>query len=80
MQARATLLPSHTSVPTPLSDEELLTHLSIKRARLSQISNRLLKHGILQARQVGRSRKYTLTQAARAQLVAWGAIAGGEGQ
>ena len=62
------------------SDEELLTHLSIKRARLSQISNRLLKHGILQARQVGRSRKYTLTQAARAQLVAWGAIAGGEGQ
>ena len=60
------------------SDEEVLTHLKIKRARLSQISNRLLKHGILQARQVGRSRKYSLTQAARAQLTAWGAINGGE--
>lgn len=60
------------------SDEEVLTHLKIKRARLSQISNRLLKHGILQARQVGRSRKYSLTQAARAQLTAWSAINGGE--
>lgn len=62
------------------SDEEVLTHLKIKRARLSQISNRLLKHGILQARQVGRSRKYSLTQAARAQLMAWGAISRGEVQ
>ena len=62
------------------SDEDMLTHMNIKRARLSQISNRLLKHGILQARQVGRSRKYSLTQAARAQLMAWGAISGGEAQ
>ncbi len=62
------------------SDEHMLAHLDIKRARLSQISNRLLKHGILQARQVGRSRKYSLTQAARAQLTAWGAISGGEAQ
>ena len=54
------------------SDEEILTHLSIKRARLSQISNRLLKGGILQARKVGRHRKYILTQMARAQLEAWG--------
>ena len=59
------------------SDVDMLTHMNIKRARLSQISNRLLKHGILQARQVGRSRKYSLTQAARAQLMAWGAISGG---
>ena len=59
------------------SDAEVLARLSIKRSRLSQISNRLLKHGILQARQVGRSRKYSLTQAARAQLTAWGAVGGG---
>ncbi len=58
------------------SDEYILGHLSVKRARLSQISNRLLKHGILQVQQVGRSRKYSLTQAARAQLMAWGAVGG----
>ena len=60
------------------SDKAMLNHLAIKRARLSQISNRLLKHGILQARTVGRARKYSLTQAARAQLIAWGALKGGE--
>ncbi len=58
----------------------MLSHLSIKRSRLSQINNRLLKHGILQARQSGRSRQYSLTQAARAQLVAWGGLAGGDAQ
>ena len=58
------------------SDESILAFLSIKRARLSQISNRLLKHGILQVQQVGRSRKFSLTQAARAQLMAWGAVGG----
>ena len=56
------------------SDTVMLEHLGIKRARLSQISSRLLKNGILQVRQAGRSRKYTLTQAARAQLIAWGAL------
>lgn len=60
------------------SDKEMLGHLGIKRARLSQISNRLLKHGILQVRQVGRSRNYQLTQTARAQLIAWGGLNGGE--
>ena len=60
------------------SDESMLDHLGIKRARLSQISNRLLKNGILQVRRVGKKRKYSLTQAARAQLIAWGAITGGE--
>ena len=41
------------------SDASMLQHLGVKRARLSQISNRLLKNGILQARQVGRSRKFS---------------------
>ncbi|RJU99121.1 MAG: hypothetical protein DWC10_02420 [Candidatus Poseidoniales archaeon] len=66
--------------PYSPSDGDMLSHLSIKRSRLSQISNRLLKHGILQARQTGRSRQYSLTQAARAQLVAWGGLAGGDAQ
>ena len=60
------------------SDPEILGHLDIKRSRLSQISNRLLKFGILQVRPSGRTRKYSLTQAARAQLLAWGALKGGE--
>lgn len=62
------------------SDASMLQHLGIKRARLSQISNRLLKNGILQVRQVGRNRRYSLTQAARAQLIAWGALKAGDAQ
>tara|TARA_B110000444_G_scaffold76027_1_gene71688 strand:- start:12175 stop:13761 length:1587 start_codon:yes stop_codon:yes gene_type:complete len=62
------------------SDELMLSFLSIKRARLSQICNRLLKGGILQARKVGRHRKYVLTQAARAQLEAWGTFQRSESQ
>ena len=58
------------------SDEELLEQLNIKRARLSQISNRLLKAGILSVRTLGRNRYYELTQAARAQLIAWNVIGG----
>lgn len=58
------------------SDEELLSQLKVKRARLSQISNRLLKFGILSVRSVGRNRHYDLTQAARAQLIAWNVIGG----
>ena len=60
------------------SDKEILTELKIKRPRLSQISNRLLKSGILNVRTVGRSRFFQLTQAARAQLTAWGLIGGVE--
>ena len=60
------------------SDKEILTELKIKRPRLSQISNRLLKSGILNVRTVGRSRFFELTQAARAQLTAWGLIGGVE--
>lgn len=58
------------------SDRELLIELNVKRARLSQISNRLLKNGILNVRKVGKSRMFTLTQAARAQLSAWKMIGG----
>ena len=60
------------------SDKEILEHLKIKRSRLSQISNKLLKSGILNVRMQGRSRYFELTQAARAQLMAWGIIGGGE--
>ena len=60
------------------SDKEILEHLKIKRPRLSQISNKLLKSGILNVRMQGRSRYFELTQAARAQLMAWGIIGGGK--
>ena len=60
------------------SDKEILTHLSIKRPRLSQISNKLLKLGILNVRMKGRNRYFELTQAAKAQLIAWGIIGGDE--
>ena len=58
------------------SDRELLQELNIKRARLSQISNRLHKGGVLNARKVGKSRLFTLTQSARAQLTAWNMMGG----
>jgi len=60
------------------SDKEILGELKIKRPRLSQISNSLLKSGILNVRTVGRSRFFQLTQDARAQLTAWGLIGGVE--
>ena len=58
------------------SDIELLQELKIKRARLSQISNRLHKGGVLNVRKVGKSRMFTLTQSARAQLTAWKMMGG----
>ena len=70
---------AHQRLYSP-SDKEMLEHLSIKRSRLSQISNRLLKHGILQVQTFGRSRKFSLTQAARAQLIAWGGLQGVDAQ
>ncbi|CAI8299225.1 MAG: Uncharacterised protein [Candidatus Poseidoniaceae archaeon] len=60
------------------SDRALLERLSIKRARLSQICNRLHKAGILHARMVGRSRMFGLTRSALAQLIAWGIVGGDE--
>ena len=59
------------------SDHFLLADLGVKRSRLSQISSRLLKGGVLNARTVGRSRFYTMTSTAKAQLAAWG-VQGGE--
>jgi hypothetical protein len=58
------------------SDINLLQELKIKRARLSQISNRLHKGGVLNVRKVGKSRMFTLTQSARAQLTAWKMMGG----
>jgi GTPase SAR1 family protein len=60
------------------SDQALLARLSIKRARLSQICNRLHKAGILHARMVGRTRMFGLTRSALAQLIAWGLVGGDE--
>jgi len=60
------------------SDKALLAQLSIKRARLSQICNRLHKAGILHARMVGRTRMFGLTRSALAQLIAWGLVGGDE--
>jgi len=59
------------------SDDEMLEHLNIKRSRLSQIASSLLKAGILTSRMVGRSSMYTLTNAARAQLLIWSDAQGG---
>ena len=58
------------------SDKTLLADLNVKRSRLSQISSRLLKGGVLNARTVGRSRFYTMTSTAKAQLKVWGAKGG----
>jgi len=60
------------------SDNALLKRLSIKRARLSQICNRLHKAGILHVRMLGRSRMFGLTRSALAQLIAWGLVGGDE--
>ena len=58
------------------SDKQLLDKLNIKRARLSQICNRLHKAGILDVRMVGRSRMFGLTRTALAQMMAWGLVGG----
>lgn len=58
------------------SDAELLADLGVKRSRLSQICNRLHKGGILSVRQQGRSRFFTMTSTAKAQLGAWGTLGG----
>lgn len=58
------------------SDNHLLEKLNIKRARLSQICNRLHKAGILDVRMVGRSRMFGLTRTALAQMMAWGLVGG----
>ncbi|MBT7937816.1 MAG: winged helix-turn-helix transcriptional regulator [Euryarchaeota archaeon] len=56
------------------SDDELRKTLAVKRPRMSQLSNGLYRAGILQTRQQGRSRWFSLTNDARAQLAAWGLL------
>ncbi len=56
------------------SDSRLQDRLDVKRPRLSQICNYLQRAGILEVRQEGRSRKFSLTNDARAQLIAWGML------
>jgi hypothetical protein len=56
------------------SDDELRKTLHVKRPRMSQLSNGLYRAGILQTRQQGRSRWFSLTNDARAQLAAWGLL------
>lgn len=56
------------------SDSRLQDRLDVKRPRLSQICNHLQRAGILGVRQEGRSRKFSLTNDARAQLIAWGML------
>lgn len=58
------------------SDGILLARLGIKRARLSQVCNALHKDGVLDVAQRGRSRVFTLSTAARAQLKAWNLLGG----
>jgi hypothetical protein len=58
------------------SDARLQDQLSIKRPRMSQICNRLYRAGILSVKPKGRSRMYSLTNDAKAQLVAWGMMEG----
>ena len=58
------------------SDGALLARLGIKRARLSQLCNALHKDGVLDVAQRGRSRVFTLSTGARAQLKAWNLLGG----
>lgn len=54
------------------SDARLQDQLNVRRARMSQMCNRLYRGGILSVQQKGRTRMFKLTNDARAQLVAWG--------
>ena len=56
------------------SDDFLRSRLDVKRPRMSQLANGLYKAGILAVRQHGRSRWFSLTNDARAQLIAWGML------
>ncbi len=56
------------------SDEYLGNRLAVKRPRMSQLANGLYRSGILSVRKHGRSRWFSLTNDARAQLVAWGLL------
>ena len=61
------------------SDKAILDELDVKRPRLSQICNKLLKSGVFKSKKIGRSRYFSITSTAKAQMKAWGMLdQGGE--
>ena len=61
------------------SDKEILEELDVKRPRLSQICNKLQKSGVFKSKKIGRSRYFSITTTAKAQMKAWGMLdQGGE--
>ena len=61
------------------SNPEILEELMVKRPRLSQICNKLQKNGVFRSKKIGRSRFFSVTSTARAQMRAWGMLeSGGE--
>lgn len=58
------------------SDENLRRGLGVGRSRMSQLCNGLQKAGILKVRKTGRTRLFSLTTDAKAQLIAWGLLEG----
>jgi len=56
------------------SDERIRDRLRIGRPRMSQLCNGLLRAGILRVQQKERSRFFSLSNDARAQLIAWGML------
>lgn len=61
------------------SNPEILDELMVKRPRLSQICNKLQKNGVFRSKKIGRSRFFSVTSTAKAQMRAWGMLeSGGE--
>ena len=61
------------------SNPEILDELMVKRSRLSQICNKLQKNGVFRSKKIGRSRFFSVTSTAKAQMRAWGMLeSGGE--
>ncbi|RZD45163.1 MAG: hypothetical protein CXT69_03300 [Methanobacteriota archaeon] len=58
------------------SDETLMNGLNVRRPRMSQLCNGLQKAGIFKVRKIGRSRLFSITNDARAQMIAWGLLEG----
>ncbi|MBT3970825.1 MAG: hypothetical protein HOE92_01260 [Euryarchaeota archaeon] len=58
------------------SDEALMNGLNVRRPRMSQLCNGLQKAGIFKVRKMGRSRLFSITNDARAQMIAWGLLEG----
>jgi len=58
------------------SDDALMNGLNVGRPRMSQLCNGLQKAGIFKVRKMGRSRLFSITNDARAQMIAWGLLEG----